>query len=148
MTIKTVAPCHSRCGTLKNPHCSSMSKICSPSPVKMTYSFESKILELDENKQTNKQTNIIVFLIRSNQSSNVFLATCVNSWIIGSRWGQMFWHAKVQWSTVKKLFTPWMHPNKMEIEDRNQPGGNVLSLISTSCKLITKDAFIRYVCMG
>ena len=55
---------HSRRGTLKNPHCSmAMSaehraKICSPSPVMVTFPYEWKMLEWDDKFQTNKHTKI------------------------------------------------------------------------------------------
>ena len=60
------APCHSRCGTQKNSHWSMAIsvehvKMCSPSPVMVTSTYEWKILEWVEKPQpTNKQTNKVL----------------------------------------------------------------------------------------
>ena len=63
---KRMPPCHSTCGTLKNPHCSmaepSKVKMWSPSPAMVMSPYEWKISRVrwkTLNKQRNKQTKYI-----------------------------------------------------------------------------------------
>ena len=82
MTI--INPCHSRCGTLKNLHCSmamraehsSKLEITNLSPVIVTSPYVWKILEMEENSQqtTNKQTNKHIFCKHATGDSST--ATC------------------------------------------------------------------------
>ena len=56
--LQTDAPCHSRCGTRKNPHCSIAIGVEHRSKfAAFTGNGEWKILEWDEKLQTNKQTS-------------------------------------------------------------------------------------------
>ena len=68
-TAKTEVPCHSRCGTLKIPPCSTAVRaehrptFCSRLPAMVTSPNEPIILQYDLQKQINKQTKhtVVVF---------------------------------------------------------------------------------------
>ena len=72
MTIINGCPCHSRCGTLKNPYCSmTMSAEHSHSPVVVTSPYEWKLSSETINPQTNIHT-----LKKKRQNSHRHCLSC------------------------------------------------------------------------